>query len=194
MQGPSCVRQGYGCEGCRRSRLPASPLTDGVVTLRAYRPEDRDAVIGALADPEIPRWTGVPSPYGPEHYDAWLRLQDERRAAGSGLHFLVVDDEDRLLGATGVQLTEGAPDIGYWCVAEHRRRGYSARAVRVLCGHVHSLGFPRVDIFVHPDNVPSQRVAQAAGFEREPGLHAVGRAGGDAVYVRFSSLAAARGG
>ncbi|MGH2943578.1 MAG: GNAT family N-acetyltransferase, partial [Solirubrobacteraceae bacterium] len=166
---------------------PERPLTDGVVTLRAWRPLDRDAVVAALQDPEIPRWTLVPSPYGPAQYDDWLIQQDEQRAAGAGLHLLIVDDEDRLLGATGVQLTEEAPDIGYWCAREQRRRGYTARAVRLLCGYVHALGFPRVDIFVHEDNRPSQRVAEAAGFTRRPGLHRVARLGDAPVYVRFTS-------
>lgn len=167
---------------------PSKPITDGVVTLRAWRPEDRDAVIAALQDPEIPRWTQVPAPYGRSEYDAWLTQQDEQRAAGSGLHFLVVDDRDRLLGAAGVQLAEGTPDIGYWCVREHRRRGYTARAARLLCRHVHALGFPRVDILVHEDNQSSQRVAEAAGFKRDPGLHSVRRLRGGAAYVRFTSV------
>lgn len=158
------------------------------MTLRAWRPEDRDAVIAALQDPEIPRWTQVPAPYGRSEYDAWLTQQDEQRAAGSGLHFLVVDDRDRLLGAAGVQLTEDTPDIGYWCVREQRRRGYTGRAVRLLCRHVHALGFPRVDILVHQDNQSSQRVAEAAGFKRDPGLHSVTRLGGGAAYVRFTSV------
>lgn len=167
--------------------MPDRPLTDGVVTLRTYRPEDCDAIVAALQDPEIPRWTQVPSPYGPAQYEAWLIQQAEQRSAGTGLHVLVVDGHDHVLGATGVQLTEAAPDIGYWCTREHRRRGYSTRAVRLLCRHVHALGFPRVDVFVHEDNQPSQRVAEAAGLQRQPGLHTVTRLGGGAVYIRFTS-------
>jgi RimJ/RimL family protein N-acetyltransferase len=85
------------------------------------------AVVVALQDPEIPRWTTVPSPYGSARYEDWLVEQAQQRAACTGLHVLVVDDQDRLLGATGVQLTEAAPDIGYWCVREHRGHGYTTR-------------------------------------------------------------------
>lgn len=166
---------------------PDRPLTDRVVTLRTYRRGDCDAVVAALQDPEIERWMQIPSPYGPAQYEDWLIQQAEQRAAGSGLHFLVVDDQDRLLGAIGVQLTEGPPDMSYWCTRVHRRRGYSTRAVRLLCRHVHALGFPRVDVFVHEANQPSQRVAQAAGLTRQPGLHTVTRLGGGAVYLRFTS-------
>jgi hypothetical protein len=40
-------------------------LRDGVVMLRAWRSDDRERIVAALQDPEIPRWTSVPSPYGP---------------------------------------------------------------------------------------------------------------------------------
>lgn len=166
---------------------PEQPLNDGVVSLRAYRHEDRDAVVAAVQDPQIPRWTGVPSRYGFAEYDGWMAQQDEQREAGTGLHFLIVDGEDTVLGATGVQLSEDTPDIGYWCVRKHRRQGYVTRAVRLLCRHVLSLGFPCVDVLVHEDNRPSQRVAEAAGFTRRPGLHTVTRLGDAPVYIRFTS-------
>ena len=165
---------------------PSAPLSDGVVVLRAWRSEDRDRVVAALQDPEIPRWTSVPSPYRSADYDAWMEAQREQLGAGVGLHFLVVDMDDRLLGATGVQLTEAAPDIGYWCAREHRGRGYTARAVRLVSRHVRELGFTRVDIYVHARNAASQHVAAAAGFTRVAETTTVERLGGGAVYVRFT--------
>ena len=167
---------------------PSAPLSDGVVMLRAWRPQDRDSVVAAVQDPEIPRWTSVPSPYRSADYNAWLEAQREQLVAGVGLHFLVVDMDERLLGAIGVQLTEAAPDIGYWCVREHRGRGYTARAVRLLSGHVRALGFTSVDIYVHEENLASQHVAAATGFTRVAGMTMVERLGGGAVYVRFTHL------
>ena len=38
-------------------------LTDGVVTLRPWRVEDVDAVVGICQDPEIVRFTRIPVPY-----------------------------------------------------------------------------------------------------------------------------------
>jgi RimJ/RimL family protein N-acetyltransferase len=165
---------------------PLAPLSDDVVMLRAWRPQDRDSVVAALQDPEIPRWTSVPSPYRSADYDAWLEAQHEQLVAGVGLHFLVVDTDEHLLGATGVQLTEAAPDIGYWCVREHRGRGYTARAVRLLSGYVRALGFTRVDIYAHEENLASQHVAAAAGFTRVAETTTVDRLGGGAAYLRFT--------
>jgi RimJ/RimL family protein N-acetyltransferase len=45
----------------RPMELPT--LRDGDLVLRPKRPDDLDAVTAACQDPEIPRWTFVPSPY-----------------------------------------------------------------------------------------------------------------------------------
>jgi RimJ/RimL family protein N-acetyltransferase len=167
---------------------PDMPLSDGVVTLRAWRADDAQAVVAALQDPDIPRWTGVPSPYGIREFEAWMDEQAQQRSSGLGLHLLVVDGQDRLLGAVGVQGTEEeAPDIGYWCVREHRGRGYIVRAVRLLRSYVEQLGCSRVDILTHHQNCLSHRVAEAAGFRRQPGLTRLSRLGTEPTFVRFIS-------
>ena len=38
-------------------------LEDGDVVLRPFVDEDVPAIVAACQDPEIPRWTSVPSPY-----------------------------------------------------------------------------------------------------------------------------------
>ncbi|CAB4928424.1 unannotated protein [freshwater metagenome] len=56
------------------SRWPAeSPvLSDGVVTLRGLVRDDVDAVFAACQDPEIPRFTSVPSRYLREHAESFV--------------------------------------------------------------------------------------------------------------------------
>ena len=49
------------------------------------------ALVEACQDPEIARWTMVPSPYGAEEGTRFLELARERRASGWGAHYLVVD-------------------------------------------------------------------------------------------------------
>src|SRR5436190_22510813 len=72
-------------------------LTDGIVTLRPKRPEDADAITAACQDPEIPRWTLVPSPYTREHAVEWIAQQDLRSAS-----LLAVDADGTLLGSFSV--------------------------------------------------------------------------------------------
>jgi RimJ/RimL family protein N-acetyltransferase len=48
-------------------RLPYPPLSDGEIVLRAWTLSDAPALTRACQDPEIPRWTVVPSPYEERH-------------------------------------------------------------------------------------------------------------------------------
>jgi RimJ/RimL family protein N-acetyltransferase len=143
-------------------------LSDGVVTLRRLRPEDADTVVAHLQDPEIPRWTRIPSPYGHADFAQWLEIVAEAWATGTGLHLAVTrEGEDRVIGAVGVQsLDTPRPDIGYWIAREARRQGLTARAVRLLRDHLAAEhGCTRIDIYVDAGNAPSQRTAMAAGFQ-----------------------------
>lgn len=167
--------------------LPDPPLSDGVVTLREPRPEDRAVVVEAFQDPEIPRWTTVPSPYGPRDFDDWLVRRADMLAAGRALPLLVTDAEGRVVG--GVTLHEAdssRPDIGYWVAREHRGRGYAARAVRLMSRHAQTLGFDRVDLLIRPDNLASQHVARSAGFVRTDGAATCPRDGSGRAHLRFT--------
>jgi hypothetical protein len=43
--------------------LPDPPLSDGVITLRGFESSDVRSLVEICRDPEIARWTLVPSPY-----------------------------------------------------------------------------------------------------------------------------------
>jgi RimJ/RimL family protein N-acetyltransferase len=137
-------------------------LSDGVVTLRPRRLEDADAVTAACQDPEIPRWTLVPSPYTREHAVEWLSQSDDRTAS-----FFAVDADDRLLGSFSVMEIDrerGYGEIGYWVAAEARGRGVATRAVTLLRDWAASAGLRELEIMPEPANAASCRVAERAGF------------------------------
>ncbi len=52
--------------------LTDTPLSDGVVTLRGFESSDVDMLVELCRDPEIPRWTLVPSPYTAQHAHEYL--------------------------------------------------------------------------------------------------------------------------
>ena len=49
-------------------------LTDGVVRLRAHRPDDAEAIVEQSIDPESVRWTTVPRPYALEQAREFLAI------------------------------------------------------------------------------------------------------------------------
>ena len=105
----------------------------------------------------------MPSPYSHATYRAWLGEVRRQRDEGEGLHRLIeLEATGEVVGAIGVQgLRTGRPDIGYWIAAPFRRRGLMTAAVRLWRER---LALPYLEILTHHGNLPSQRVALAAGF------------------------------
>ena len=152
------------------STLDAEPFR-----LRLVRASDEAAVIACVQDPEIPRWTTVPSPYGAEQFQNYRRVVAEAYEARSGLHMLIVDDADRVLGALGTRMNwklEEA-EIGYWLAAEARGRGVVNRTARVLCTWLFERGFQRIEARALRGNAASSRALARLGFRHEGTLRSV---------------------
>jgi [ribosomal protein S5]-alanine N-acetyltransferase len=152
--------------------FPVEGLTDGVVRLRLLTDADLPRVVEAVQDPEIPRWTRVPSPYGEDDARQFRRMTSTGIEAGTDLAALIVSAEgDELLGAAGIHGIDpetGRCSAGYWVAASARGRGVAARALRLLCAHAfHELGVKRIELWIDPQNKPSLGVAHSVGFTRE---------------------------
>jgi RimJ/RimL family protein N-acetyltransferase len=172
--------------------LPAPTLREPGLLLRPSRVEDADALTTACQDPEISRWTRVPSPYTRANALEYIASSASDARDGAALGLLAFDDGGRLLGSISLLDLRAAPDyaeIGYWIAADARGRGIATRAVRLLtdCAQ-RELGRERVEIIVHRDNAASHAVPVRAGYERLPGLHPLLRVGEtDPVFVRYLS-------
>jgi RimJ/RimL family protein N-acetyltransferase len=173
----------------RTMELPT--LRDGDLLLRPKRPEDADAITAACQDPEIPRWTLVPSPYTRAEAEQFIAAGEADAAAGTAVNLLAVDAADgRLLGSFSLMELARAPrygEIGYWVAAPERGRGIAPRAVRLLTGWAQAeLGLQRVEILAHRDNAPSRRVAEKAGYRDSGVLRACPRGNpGQKVYAVY---------
>jgi RimJ/RimL family protein N-acetyltransferase len=124
---------------------PDPQLRDELIELRVWSPDDVPAVVAACRDPEVPRWTTVPSPYTEEDARAWIEL-----------------------ATTGWKDGTAPFAIGYWAVAAFRGRGYMPRAVRLICRWgFDDVGLARIQLGTLLGNVSSERVAEKCGFQRE---------------------------
>jgi RimJ/RimL family protein N-acetyltransferase len=147
-------------------------ISDGVITLRPPRDDDIDTIHAACQDPEIQRWTAVPSPYHREDAVSYVQRAAAERESGRTASFVCVDDEGRMLGSFAVMEMDKAPgygEIGYWVAAEARRRSVASRAVALLRDWAAAeLGLRLIELIIDSDNAPSRRVAERTGF-RETG-------------------------
>jgi [ribosomal protein S5]-alanine N-acetyltransferase len=158
------------------SRLfyPEPPLRDEMIVLRRWEESDLTCVREASLDPYICEITSVPATFTVAEGLAWIDRQWRRLDNGEGLSQAIADvDSGEAVGAVVLMLQKQpqTAEIGYWVVDRARGRGFARRAVALLAGWaVGSAGFARVEAFVEPANVSSQRVLEKAGFRREGNL------------------------
>ena len=149
-------------------------ITAGRLHLRPFRAGDAAAVYAACQDPEIQRWTQVPSPYGPEDARTFVaEIAPGRWADGTGATFAILDaTSGDLLGTIGLEGIGPAGDtaeIGYWMAAPARRRGVMAQAAGVVCRWGFAqLGLARITWCCLEGNVASRAVAIKVGFRVDP--------------------------
>lgn len=151
--------------------LPDPPLADDVVVLRPYSLADVDRVTEACQDPDIQRFTAVPSPYRRQDALDWIAGHEAERAARSAVTLAITDLEDQLLGSVGYTRFDWPNDtgeIGYWVAPWGRGRNAAGRATRLLATWgVRELGLIRVELRISTHNQTSQRSAEHAGFHWE---------------------------
>ena len=180
---------------------PDPPLSDGVVTLRPWHEDDVDALVACLdGEQEIARWLdAIPQPYRETEARSWLEHSSSAWREGTSAPFAVTDaTTSELVGSVGFgwvgERDQQVGEIGYWMRREARGRGLTTRAVRLVSKWaLTELGWERLQLRADEENLPSQRVAEKAGFTREGVLRSVhfnARQDRRVDFVMFSLLPA----
>ncbi len=148
------------------------------VTLRTARlvlsvptEADVDAITEGAQDPEVPRWTTVPSPYAREDAERFIAKVAQGWDDETELIWGIRAD-DRWIGSLGLhRLQRGdSAEIGYWLAAPQRGKGYlseGGRAVIDFAFDPEQLYLKRLGWRAVAGNVPSARAARALGFRYE---------------------------
>ena len=133
-------------------------------TLRPPTETDVDWIVDACADPDIQRWTVVPSPYGIDDARVFVA------SAGGSLCVRAVVDAvtDEGLGMVAVhRIDDDARDaaLGYWVAPWARRRGVATWATLAIAevAVVH-WRVATVSLDIADTNEASRGVARRAGF------------------------------
>ena len=152
--------------------LTVPALHDDTIVLRPPEAGDAAAITAAVQDPDIPRFTMVPSPYTVDDAAAFIERSAGLWNSGDAAPFVITDGATgTLLGSIGLHDLGGAttsPNVGYWVAAEARGRGVATRALRLIARWaLEDLALARLEVYVFVENDRSQRVAARAGFTRE---------------------------
>lgn len=148
---------------------PVTLTTDRLV-LRAVGVEDTDAVFDAVQDPDIQRWTTIPSPYLREHATGFTdQMVPEGWADGSAFTFGVFLPSGELVAMVAITMRSlGVGEIGFWAAKEHRGNGYVTEACVAVSRWVFTdVSVDRVEWRAEVGNSGSRAVAEKAGFTIE---------------------------
>ncbi len=148
---------------------PPESMTDGVVALRKLRESDRAVTLLTFGDPLVRQWLNMPARPSSADFDSLLRMTRNGFASGDRYDYVVTaPPEDVSLGAVIASCRHRDNyEIAYLAREEGRGRGLMVRAVTLLCDWLFTEGVGRIEIRTHPDNEPSQKLAQRVGFQRE---------------------------
>lgn len=148
---------------------PVELRTDRLV-LTTPTPADADTITELCQDPEIQRWTTVPSPY--ERDDAVGFTESVARGWNevSAVVWAVRTARDApVLGMVGLHdLDDGEAELGYWLGRQHRGSGIMAEAAGAACDFgFHQLDLQRITWHAFVTNIASAAVARSLGFRFE---------------------------
>lgn len=147
--------------------VPDPPLQDDVIVLGIPGEDDLAPICAACQDPEISRWTTVPSPYTEKDGREFLQMVARDWAEGNAATFTFRrHGADQLDGMVSLSLvTPEVGVVGYWTGAWARGGGLATRALTLIG----EWGFAvprvqRIDLATLPGNRASERVAAKAGY------------------------------
>jgi RimJ/RimL family protein N-acetyltransferase len=148
---------------------PPPTHTDGVVVLRELREGDRAVVLSTMRDPLVAQWLNMPRAPTDRDFDSLVRLARNGRLTGDRFDFAVTEQgNDVSVGAVIASKRHRENyEVAYLAGPVGRGRGLMTRGVRLVCDWLFDEGVGRIEVRTHPDNAPSQRVAERCGFRRE---------------------------
>jgi RimJ/RimL family protein N-acetyltransferase len=151
-------------------RLPYPiALTGDGISLREWREDDLDDLVVLLDEPDIARWTPMPSPFDLEAGVAYLKRARQSRTGGQRIQLAITLDGGKPVGEMllfGVDAGLREAELGYLIGAPYRRRGLASAALSLLSGYARStLGMHRLLLRIDAANKASCAVARRCGYQ-----------------------------
>jgi len=140
------------------------------LVFRDMSADDLDDMAGLLGDPNV--MTYYPRPKTREEAAKWIGWnRGLYRTHGFGLWLLTTTDGD-FVGDCGLtpQVVDGVTEleVGYHVTPAQQGHGYASEAAAASRDFARTvLGASRLVAIIHPDNRPSQRVAEKIGLRPE---------------------------
>ncbi|MEU3627942.1 GNAT family N-acetyltransferase [Amycolatopsis coloradensis] len=145
---------------------PAETLTDDVVVLRRWKPEQLGTLAAVAGDSaaHLGAWLSwATGGYGEPEAKEFLEHTARNWAEGTNYDFAIFAGGE-VVGGAGMMTRPGWIEIGYWLGRHHIGRGFVTRAARLLTAEAFRLGAPEVEIRHDEKNLASGAVPARLGF------------------------------
>jgi [ribosomal protein S5]-alanine N-acetyltransferase len=148
---------------------PDPPLHAGSIVLRRFRVEDAADVVVACTDADIVRFTFMQEGLTEADAVRWIEQGNEWWPHGHPRFAIADAADDRVLGQVGMAVNERhrSAEAYYWVSPAARRRRVAWTALGLLADWAFAEGLERLFLLIHPENEPSNRLAERLGFTRE---------------------------
>jgi RimJ/RimL family protein N-acetyltransferase len=150
--------------------FPVEGLVGDAIRLRLRADADIPRMVEACNDPAIQRYTVVPTDYTEANAREYGLRSAQALGEGTALSLIIADSAtDDLLGTIALRRVGDGDrwSVGYWVAPWARQRGVATAAVRLITAFgFEELGVREIELLAEPENIASQRVAEAAGFEK----------------------------
>lgn len=151
--------------------LDVAVLSDGVVLLRPFLPEDADALLNIWRDREIQRRNSLPASLTTDAARAWVADKLALVRDGLAWEWAITDAvTGELAGRRAIKelnWQDRRAVCSVFVAAKFRGRRFAARSLRLAAGHVFDSGMVRVQADCEADNAASIRSVLAAGMQHE---------------------------
>jgi len=175
---------------------PDPQLADDTIGLEPLSQDDVPDMFGLVDDEDVLRFTRVPARSDIDFVRAWIGRYERGWQEGTRAGFAVRDMNGAgFLGfaaAVDLHLETQEAELGYMVVPAARGRGVALRSLDLLTRWCFdALGLIRLELRIDPQNEPSLRIAERAGYVHEGVLRNVyfkdGLRGDLAVWSRLTS-------
>ncbi len=134
--------------------------------LRAPRLGDAKVLAALANDKRIAENTRrIPHPYKRSDADDFISAVNVPGPEGE-VAFLITLRDGPVVGACGIAMQDGAPDVGYWLGVKYWNKGYATEATRAVIDFAFTeLGHDTLSAGARVTNPASRRILEKCGFQ-----------------------------
>ena len=153
-----------GTSELREGSIPV--LETERLILRAPRLGDAKVLAALANDKRIAENTRrIPHPYKRSDADDFISAVNVPGPDGE-VAFLITLRDGPVIGACGIAMQDGAPDVGYWLGVKYWNKGYATEATRAVIDYAFTeLGHDSLSAGARVTNPASRRILEKCGFQ-----------------------------